>query len=619
MPLQVPVDGRHLVDPSKYGAIGNSQVTTSPSPRVAADDLHRAIFDRSADALIVIDERMEVVEANLAAGELLGISADELVGRRLDGFTETSRLSELLTGDRENHLRAEPVSVRRPDGHVRHVEAVDVVEVSAGLTMLTLRSIIEQRNGAGSRNDARLRLVQTAGRLGTWDWDLRSNAVNWSPELEELHGLEPGTFDGTFDFVLSKIHPDDRQAFIAATEDLKRDGQHYIEYRIVLPDGTVRWVAGRGQLFRNDAREGIWALGVCIDITERHDEQERLAFMIEAGRALGSSLEYGETLRRVATLAVPRIADWCVVHVLSETGVPEVVALSHVKPEKVAWARALQERYPRDPDAMTGVPAVLRSGKPELVSDVPLDLLASLDLKQNARGDIIKAPAGTSAFLDIFGRTFLISGVVTLLTLILGFPLAYWITTLPRHKANLIFICILIPFWTSVLVRIAAWIVLLQRQGLINNALMSMGVTDAPLALLFNRAGVYIAMTHILLPFMILPIYSVMQSVPNTYQRAAISLGSHPFAAFWRVYVPQTYAGIGAGTLLVFIIAIGYYITPALLGGADDQMISYYVAYFTNQTINWGMASALGFILLIGTLLLYSLYRKLSGRELGLG
>src|SRR3546814_10241143 len=126
-------------------------------------------------------------------------------------------------------------------------------------------------------------------------------------------------------------------------------------------------------------------------------------------------------------------------------------------------------------------------------------------------------------------------------------------------------------------------------------------------------------MTHILLPFMLLPIYSVMQSVPNTYQRAAISLGSHPCSAFWRFYVPQTYPGIGAGTLLVFIIAVGYYITPALLGGASDQMISYYVAYFTNQTINWGMASALGFILLVGTLLLYSLYQRLSGRELGLG
>jgi len=161
--------------------------------------------------------------------------------------------------------------------------------------------------------------------------------------------------------------------------------------------------------------------------------------------------------------------------------------------------------------------------------------------------------------------------------------------------------------------------VLLQRQGLINSALMSLGLTGEPVELLFNRLGVYIAMTHILLPFMVLPIYSTMKSIPHTYQRAAISLGSHPFAAFWRVYLPQTYPGIGAGALLVFIISVGYYITPALLGGAGDQMISYYVAYFTNQTINWGMASALGFLLLVGTLLLYSLYRRLSGRELGLG
>lgn len=246
-------------------------------------------------------------------------------------------------------------------------------------------------------------------------------------------------------------------------------------------------------------------------------------------------------------------------------------------------------------------------------------LLASLDLKQDPDGSIVRVPPTTSAFLEIFGRTFLISAVVTLATLLLGFPLAYWISTLSKRRANLVMICILIPFWTSILVRIAAWVVLLQRQGLVNKALMGTGLTDTPVDLLFNRLGVYIAMTHILLPFMILPIYSVMQSIPPTYQRAAISLGSHPFAAFWRVYLPQTYPGIGAGTLLVFIIAVGYYITPALLGGAGDQMISYYVAYFTNQTINWGMASALGFILLVGTLVLYSLYRRLSGRELGLG
>lgn len=249
----------------------------------------------------------------------------------------------------------------------------------------------------------------------------------------------------------------------------------------------------------------------------------------------------------------------------------------------------------------------------------PYFLLASLDLRQYPDGHIGWVPPDTSAFLDIFGRTFYIGLVVTLATLLLGFPLAYWIAGLPRRKANLVMICVLIPFWTSILVRIAAWIVLLQRQGLINTGLMDLGLTGAPLEMLFNRTGVYISMTHILLPFMILPLYSVMQSIPPTYQRAAISLGSHPFSAFWRVYVPQTYPGIGAGTLLVFIISIGYYITPALLGGAGDQMISYYVAYFTNQTINWGMASALGFILLIATLILYSLYRRLSGRELGLG
>ncbi len=249
----------------------------------------------------------------------------------------------------------------------------------------------------------------------------------------------------------------------------------------------------------------------------------------------------------------------------------------------------------------------------------PYYLLAALDLKQEPDGSIARVPPTTSAFLGIFGRTFLMSAVVTVVALALGFPLAYWISKLSTRRSNLVMICVLIPFWTSVLVRIAAWVVLLQRQGLVNSTLMSLGITGEPVDLLFNRVGVYIAMTHILLPFMVLPIYSSMKSIPPTYQRAAISLGSHPFAAFWRVYLPQTYPGIGAGALLVFIISVGYYITPALLGGAGDQMISYYVAYFTNQTINWGMASALGFFLLVGTLLLYSLYRRLSGRELGLG
>ena len=241
----------------------------------------------------------------------------------------------------------------------------------------------------------------------------------------------------------------------------------------------------------------------------------------------------------------------------------------------------------------------------------PFFLLASLDLKQDNLGHIQKAPDDGAIYLDIFGRTLWIGALTTGLALLIAFPLAYWASTLPARQANLVMICVLIPFWTSVLVRIAAWVVLLQQSGLVNGGLQALGVIQEPLALLFNRTGVTIAMVHILLPVMILPLYSVMKAIPPTYQRAAISLGSHPFAAFWRVYVPQTYAGIAAGVLLVFITAIGYYITPALLGGPGDQMVSYYVAYFTNQAVNWGMACALGALLLAATLVLYAVYQRI--------
>ncbi|MBI3905011.1 MAG: ABC transporter permease [Pseudomonas fluorescens] len=160
---------------------------------------------------------------------------------------------------------------------------------------------------------------------------------------------------------------------------------------------------------------------------------------------------------------------------------------------------------------------------------------------------------------------------------------------------------------------VAAWIVLLQSGGLINSGLMAMGIIDKPIELVFNRVGVYISMVHILLPFMILPIYSVMKGISPTYMRAAISLGCHPFASFWRVYFPQTYAGVGAGCLLVFILAIGYYITPALLGSPNDQMVSYFVAFYTNTSINWGMATALGGLLLLATVVLYLIYSWLVG------
>jgi putative spermidine/putrescine transport system permease protein len=246
-------------------------------------------------------------------------------------------------------------------------------------------------------------------------------------------------------------------------------------------------------------------------------------------------------------------------------------------------------------------------------------LLAAVDLKRTPQGDIVRVPADEAAFSDILGRTFQMSAVVTFFCLLLAYPLAYWLSTLPERKANVLLILVLLPFWTSVLVRIAAWIVLLQNNGLVNRFVMWIGLTDTPIPLLFNRVGVIIAMVHILLPFAILPLYSVMKSVPPNYLRAAISLGSAPFAAFVRVYLPQTYPGVAAGGLLVFITCIGYYVTPALLGGAGDQMLSYYVAQYTNVEVNWGMACALGGVLLTATLILYALYRKVAKAELSLG
>ena len=206
-----------------------------------------------------------------------------------------------------------------------------------------------------------------------------------------------------------------------------------------------------------------------------------------------------------------------------------------------------------------------------------------------------------------------VAGISTFCCLLLGYPLAYWLSTLSERKANVLLILVLLPFWTSVLVRVAAWIVLLQNEGLVNRLLMWLGLTDSPLQLLFNRFGVYVAMVHILLPFMVLPLYSVMKGISPVYVRAALSLGCPPFRSFWKIYFPQTLPGIGAGGLLVFIMCMGYYITPALLGGPKEQMLSYFIAFYTNQTINWGTAAALSAVLLAATLLLYMVYARYLG------
>lgn len=240
-------------------------------------------------------------------------------------------------------------------------------------------------------------------------------------------------------------------------------------------------------------------------------------------------------------------------------------------------------------------------------------LLRSVDYQYGPDSRIVASPPENAIFRDIFLRTFGISIGVTAATLLLGFPVAYLLATLPPKTSNLLMIIVVVPFWTSGLVRTTAWIVLLQPHGLVNEVLMALHIISKPAELIYNRVGTVVAMTYIQLPLTLLPIYSVMKTISPSYVRAARSLGASPFYAFWKVYFPQTLPGIAAGCLLTFILCLGYYITPALVGGPADQMVSFFVARYTNEELNWGMASALGAILLTATLLLYYVYNKLVG------
>jgi len=248
-------------------------------------------------------------------------------------------------------------------------------------------------------------------------------------------------------------------------------------------------------------------------------------------------------------------------------------------------------------------------------SFTPTYVLAALDYKYVGDGSIRPQNEERQIYVTLFLRTLEISTLVTIFTLLLGYPIAFLLSTLPLRTSNLLLIMVLLPFWTSILVRTTAWIEILQSQGVLNDLLVFFGVTsnDARFSLIYNKLGTLIAMTHILLPFMVLPLYSVMKTIPPYYVRAAKSMGATDWTAFWRVYFPQTVPGIGAGAILVFILAIGYYITPALVGGQDGQMISNFIDFHMRRSLNWSLAAALGLVLMAFVLFLYWLYDRIVG------
>nr|WP_269808981.1 ABC transporter permease [Enterovibrio nigricans] len=207
------------------------------------------------------------------------------------------------------------------------------------------------------------------------------------------------------------------------------------------------------------------------------------------------------------------------------------------------------------------------------------------------------------------------SVAITFLCLLLGYPVAYLLANLPLKHANVLMIFVLLPFWTSLLVRTATWIAILQQQGVLNDLMVGVGILDDQnrIQMIYNQTGTLIAMTHILLPFMILPLYSVMKTISPSYVRAARSMGATQFTSFRRIYFPQTLPGIGAGSILVFILAIGYYITPALVGGQTGTFITNFIAYHMQTSLNWGLAAAIASILLVVVIVLYWLYNRLIG------
>ena len=241
--------------------------------------------------------------------------------------------------------------------------------------------------------------------------------------------------------------------------------------------------------------------------------------------------------------------------------------------------------------------------------------LKGIDMYYGPDGNIMQVEEDRRIHRILWLRTLEIAFFVTLFSFLMGYPIAHLLATLPMKYSNLLMICVLLPFWTSLLVRTASWMILLQQQGIVNDFFVMIGLVadDNRPEMMYNKVGTYVAMTQILLPFMVLPLYSVMKTISPSLMRAGKSLGGTPFVAFWKIYFPLTIPGIGAGCLLVFILAIGYYITPALVGGASGTLISNQIAYHMKTTLDWSFASAMGLMLLTGVLVVYWIYNKLVG------
>ncbi|MGR3908947.1 ABC transporter permease [Burkholderia sp. SR8] len=220
---------------------------------------------------------------------------------------------------------------------------------------------------------------------------------------------------------------------------------------------------------------------------------------------------------------------------------------------------------------------------------------------------------GSTTYARVFGNTFLVATVVTLVTLLVGFPMAWLLAIAPRKLSSVLFAILLLSMWTNLLARTFAWMVLLQGTGPINRALMALGVIHEPLSLVNNLTGVTIGMTYIMLPFLVMPLHATLRGIDPSTLRAAAVCGASRWQAFWRILVPLAMPGVASGALMVFVMALGYFVTPALLGGPSYMMLAELIAQLVQELLNWGLAGAAAFVLLAVTLALYALQLRFTG------
>lgn len=264
--------------------------------------------------------------------------------------------------------------IREPDAVLLQTMGVIGSQIGQFMQRLAAQESLQE-------STERLRLALEAGRMGTWRWDIATGTVVWDETLEAIYGLPPGGFNGTYQEYLALLHPEDRPWVVEAVRKSVETGTgHQFEHRVLWPDGSLHWIEGRGRVVRDEQGTVVGMVGVSVDITRRKLEEEAQRFLAEAGALLGSSLDYEETLRRVARLAVSSVggvplADWCTVHIREEDGTVRTLAVEHVDPSKVQLAAELNRKYPQDPRAETGVPEVIRSGRPEIYPEIPDELL----------------------------------------------------------------------------------------------------------------------------------------------------------------------------------------------------------------------------------------------------